>query len=171
MRPPTRSTRSVRPSLNPNKARRSSRSGAPGPSTFHPVTSSEAAAGSNNSPKPSKPQSVTIPTSATDSKVDPGTSPGSDPAPASANAPVVVCFPVLPSPTFVHENQNQSPPESLSLVSSPSLSVAGSIFLGKPQRPRHRMSSDKLEALDTFFRRNTHPSRKEKETICKDLDL
>jgi hypothetical protein len=44
-------------------------------------------------------------------------------------------------------------------------------FLGKPSRPRHRMSSDKLETLDAFFRRNTHPSRKEKEVICKALDM
>jgi len=33
------------------------------------------------------------------------------------------------------------------------------------------MTSDKLETLDAFFRRNTHPSRKEKEAICKDLDM
>ncbi|KAI0278151.1 hypothetical protein BGY98DRAFT_1096938 [Russula aff. rugulosa BPL654] len=33
------------------------------------------------------------------------------------------------------------------------------------------MSSNKLETLDAFFRRNTHPSRKEKEAICKDLDM
>ena len=31
------------------------------------------------------------------------------------------------------------------------------------------MSSDKLETLDAFFRRNTHPSRKEKEAIRKAL--
>ena len=138
MRPPTRTTRSARPSLNLYKARRSSRSGAPGPPTSHPVAS---AACSNNSPKPSKPQSIIIPTSATDSKVDLGTSSGSDPKPASANAPVVVCFPVLPPPTFAYENEIHSPSESLSLVNSPSLKAAGSIILGKSQRPRHRMST------------------------------
>ncbi|KAI9444870.1 hypothetical protein H4582DRAFT_859115 [Lactarius indigo] len=42
---------------------------------------------------------------------------------------------------------------------------------GKLPRSRHRMAGDKLETLDAFFRRNTHPSRKEKEAICKDLDI
>jgi len=186
MRPPTRSTRSVRPSLNTIHARRS-RSGAPaGPSSSHPVASrssesSEAAAGSINSnsnsnsnkPKP-KPQSIIpISAAAADAKVDPGTSPGSDPAPP-ANAPIVGCFPVLLPSTFIYENQNQSQSlsESLTLATPESLSVAGSIILGgKLQRPRHRMSTDKLETLEAFFRRNTHPSRKEKEAICKDLDM
>jgi Homeodomain len=147
----------------------------------HPVAScsSESSEAASNTPKP-KPQSIIVPTSAAaDAKVvDPGTSPGSDPAlPANANAPVVGVgyFPVLPPATFVYENQNesqsQSASESLSLV-SPSLSVTGSIILGgKPSRPRHRMSTDKLETLEAFFRRNTHPSRKEKEAICKDLGL
>jgi len=180
MRPPTRSTRSVRPYLNTNNARRS-RSSATGPSVSHPVaspSSSEATAGSNNHnpPKPStKHQSIVVPTSAAaaDAKVDPGTSPGSDPA-AIDTAPVVGCFPVLPPSTFIYENQNQSPSESLIplQVVSPNLSVAGSTILGgKPPRPRNRMSSDNLETLDAFFRRNTHPSRKEKEAICKDLDM
>ncbi|KAF8506779.1 hypothetical protein F5888DRAFT_1885779 [Russula emetica] len=77
---------------------------------------------------------------------------------------------------FVYENQNQSqsqsPSESFPLL-SPSLSgVTGSIILGgKPSRPRHRMSTDKLETLDAFFKFNTHPSRKEKEAISKDLDM
>jgi len=44
-------------------------------------------------------------------------------------------------------------------------------LLGKPSRPRHRMSSDKLETLDAFFRRNTHPSRKEKEAVGKALNM
>jgi hypothetical protein len=169
MRPPTRSTRSVRPSLNTNNARRS-RSSATGPSSSHPVASEAAG---NNNPNPPKPQSIMVPTAA-DAKVDPGTSPGSDPALANADAPVVGCFPVLPPPTFIYENQgqSQSPSEPLFPLVSPSLSVAGSIFLGgKPPRPRHRMSSNKLETLDAFFRRNTHPSRKEKEAICRDLDM
>jgi hypothetical protein len=33
------------------------------------------------------------------------------------------------------------------------------------------MSGDKLETLDAFFRRNTHPSRKEKEAICKAVNM
>jgi hypothetical protein len=179
MRPPTRSTRSVRPSLNTNNARRSR--SATGPSSSHPIasrslsSSEAAAAGSNNPnpPKPNKPQSIIIPASAAaDAKVDldPGTSPGSD------TAPVVGCFPVLLPPTFVYENQNpsqiQSPSESLLPLVSPDLSVAGSIILGgKPPRPRHRMPNGKLEALEAFFRLNTHPSRKEKEAICKKLDM
>ena len=199
MRPPTRSTRSVRPSINTNNARRSRTGSATSPSSSHPVASRSsssssspseaAAAGSNNldtnPPQPNKPHSIiVIPTSATadaDAKVDPRTSPGSDPTPPAinANAPVVGCFPVLPPSTFIYENENenqgqsQSPSESLPLqVVSPSLSVAGSIILGgKPPRPRHRMSSNKLETLDGFFRRNTHPSRKEKEAICKDIDM
>lgn len=177
MRPPTRSTRSVRPSLNTNNARRS-RSSATGPSSSHPVASEAAGNNNPNPPKPNKPQSIVVPTStstAADAKVDPGTSPGSDPALANAaDAPVVGCFPVLPPTTFIYENQSQSqsPSESLFPLVSPNLSVAGSIFLGgKPPRPRHRMSSNKLETLDAFFRRNTHPSRKEKEAICKDLDM
>jgi hypothetical protein len=194
MRPPTRSTRSVRPSLKTNNVRRTSRSGggAPGPSSSssHPVASrspdsSEAAASSNNNnnnnnppPKP-KPQSIILPISpAADAKVVPGTSPESDPAPGNVNAPVVGCFPVLPPTTFVYENQSQSQSQSQSpsltesLLVSPSLSVAGSIILGgRPSRPRHRMSTDNLETLDAFFRRNTHPSRKEREAICKDLDM
>jgi hypothetical protein len=154
MRPPTRSTRSVRPSLNTNNARRS-RNGAPGPSpsTSHPVaasrsseSSSEAAGSNNNPPKPkpqAKLQSIIVPTSAAaDDKVDPSTSFGSDPAPpANANAPVVGCFPVLPPSTFVYENQNQSqnqsqsPSESFPLL-SPSLSgVTGSVILGKAFTP------------------------------------
>ena len=169
MRPPTRSTRSVRPSLNTNNTRRSR--GVPGPSSSSsqpvPVASqsSSEAAGSNNlnPPKPNPQLQSIIPTSAGDAKVDPSISSlGSDPA------PVVGCFPVLSSPSsmFVYENQNhnQSPSESLPLV-------AGSIILGKSPRPRHRMSSDKVETLDAFFRRNTHPSRKEKESICKALDM
>lgn len=183
MRPPTRSTRSVRPSLNTNNARRSR--SATGPSSSHTTLASRsleaAAAGSNNSnlPKPDKPQSIIIPASvAADAKVDPDTSPGSpDPAPVNA-APVLGCFPVLLSPTFVYENQsqnqsqNQSPSESLLPLASPDLNVAGSIILGgKPPRPRHRMPSDKLEAVEAFFRQNTHPSRKEKEAICKELDM
>ena len=174
MRPPTRSTRSVRPSLNTNNPRRRRSTPGPIPSSHgpHPVASqsSSGPAGSKNlgPPKPPKPQSIIIPTfaaaNAADFKVNPGT------------APVVGCFPVEPpSSTFVYENQNQcqSPLESFLSLVSPNLSVAGSpIILGKqPPRPRHRMSTDKLETLDAFFRHNTHPSRKEKEAICKDLDM
>jgi len=180
MRPPTRSTRSVRPSLNTNSARRSRSAPGPSPSSSHPVASEAASSNNPNPPKSTKPQSIIVPTSDADAKVDPGTSPGPDPypTPANANAPVVGCFPVLPQTMFVYENQNQSqqsqsPSEYLlPLVTSPNLSVAGSIILGgKPPRPRHRMSTDKLETLEAFFRRNTHPSRKEKEAICKDLDM
>jgi homeobox domain-containing protein len=167
MRPPTRSTRSVRPPLNTNNARRSRN--AP-----EDVASSRSSSQASNKPPKPKPQPIittVTTTAAADTKVDPGTSPRSEPAPVSA-PPVVGCFPVLPPSTFVYENQNQSQsyPESLTLV-SPSPSVAGPIILGKPPRPRHRMSSNKLETLDAFFRRNTHPSRKEKEAICKDLDM
>ena len=170
MRPPTRSTRSVRPSLNSNNARRSR--SAPGPSSSHPVASQSSEA--NNVPPKPKPKTKPQPIiTAADAKVtvDPATLPESDPAP-HASPPVVSCFPVLSPSTFIYENENesQSHSESLPLI-SPSLNVAGSIILGKPPRPRHRMSSDKLETLAAFFRRNTHPSRKEKEAICKDLDM
>ncbi|KAF8492439.1 hypothetical protein F5888DRAFT_1637183 [Russula emetica] len=153
---------------------------------FDVAAAAHQAAGSNSNPLKPKPkpklQSIIVPISAAaaaDAKVDPGTSPGSDPVPpANANAPVVGCFPVLPPPTFVYEiqnqnqNQSQSPSESLPLL-SPSLGgVTGSIILGgKPSRPRHRMSTDKLETLDAFFKFNTHPSHKEKEAISKDLDM
>ncbi len=174
MRPPTRSTRSVRPPLNANNARRSrNTSGHSHPQAVAstPRSSSEAA---NNKPPKFKPQPIittVTTTAAADTKVNPGTPPRSEPAPVSA-PPVIGCFPVLPPSTFVYENQNQSQshPESLTLV-SPSLSVAGPTIFGKPPRPRHRMSSNKLETLDAFFQRNTHPSRKEKEAICKDLDM
>jgi hypothetical protein len=101
------------------------------------------------------------------------------------------CFPVLPPPpppaaTFVFENHNRQSPLVGPRGHSNSRSAPGpaeSAFPfvssvvnanGKPPPPvrsRHRMSSDKLETLDAFFRRNTHPSRKEKEAICKDLDM
>jgi hypothetical protein len=182
MRPPTRSTRSVRPSLNTNNSRRSRNAPGPGPSgsSSHPVASpsppSSEAPGSNitSQPKhkPKRQSIIIVPTpAAADAKVNPGTSTAigsSDPVPAT-NAPVVGCFPVLPpTSTFVYENQSSS-----ECLVSPSVSVAGSsIILGRqPPRPRHRMSSNKLETLDAFFRRNTHPSRKEKEAICKDLDM
>jgi hypothetical protein len=76
----------------------------------------------------------------------------------------------MPPATFIFDghNQNQGHPESLSLVGT---SVAGAIVLGRPPRSRQRLSGDKLETLDACFRRNTHPSRKEKEDICKDLDM
>jgi hypothetical protein len=179
MRPPTRSTRSVRPPPNTNNVRRSSR-GATGPP--HAVASHSEA--TTTSPKPelksrskskSKLQSIIIAATAdADIKVEPGTLPGSNAAPA------IICFPVFPPATFVFENQSQSShnqsqsrPESESL---PLLGpcVAGTIVLGlgkPPPRSRQRLSSDKLEALDASFRHNIHPSRKEKETICKDLDM
>jgi hypothetical protein len=181
MRPPTRSTRSIRPPPNANNARRSSR-GATGPP--HAVASHSEV--TTTSPKPelksrskSKPKLQSIIIAATadadaDIKVDPGTLPGSN------AAPVIGCFPVFPPATFVFENQSQnnhdqsqSHPESESLpLLGPG--VAGTIVLGlgkPPPRSRQRLSSDKLEALDASFRRNTHPSRKEKEAICKDLDM
>jgi hypothetical protein len=178
MRPPTRSTRSVRTLSNPpTNVRRRSRGASLGPP--HPLAISEA---SDDPPRPrSKPQSPIITTAAAaaaapattgggGAEVDSGTYPGSEPALASA--PIVGCFPALPpATTFVFENQNphhhhDHPPES-PLVGP---NVCTTAF-GKPPRSRHRLSSDKLGALDAFFRRNTHPTRKEKEAICKDLDM
>jgi Homeodomain len=77
--------------------------------------------------------------------------------------------------TFILENESRPHhPEALPLVDpyiaggSPLPFASGNL---KPARPRHRMSSEKLETLDAIFRRNTHPSRKEKEVICKDLEV
>jgi len=92
------------------------------------------------------------------------------------------CFPVLPLPpatTFVFENHESplvGPRGHSSSRSAPGpaespFPFVSSINAKPPPRSRHRMSSDKLETLDAFFRRNTHPSRKEKEAICKDLDM
>ena len=177
MRPPTRSTRSARPSLSANNSRRSRSTPGPGPSSSssRPIAlPASEAAGSNNpsqpKPKPKSTQSIIIvPTSAAaDANVNLGKSPAMG---SSDPAPVLGCFPVLPpSSTFVYENQSSC--ESLFPLASPGLSLSSSIILGKqPPRTRHRMSSSKLGTLDAFFRRNTHPSRKEKEAICRDLDL
>ena len=181
MRPPTRSTRSVR--THPNKATTSARRsrGASGPT---PLSSSEPTNTTTTPlPKP-RPQRAS---SSTDAKVDPDTFPGSDHAPAAPAPPpprpVVTCFPVFPPPavnagSFVLENPHRPPPfrpETPLVVDphctgepSPLPIVSGNL---KPPRPRHRMASSKLETLDAFFRRNTHPSRREKEAICKDLDV
>jgi hypothetical protein len=184
MRPPTRSTRSVR--THPNKATTSVRRsrGASGPT---PLASSEPSNNTTTTPPPKpRPQRAS---SSADAKVDPDTSPGSDPAPAAPAplappppGPVITCFPVFPPPTvnaatFVLENRHRpSPRPEIPLVVDPHNAgshpplpiVSGNL---KPPRPRHRMSSSKLETLDAFFRRNTHPSRREKEAICKDLDV
>ena len=190
MRPPTRSTRSVRPPPPITiHARRNSGRSTTGPypaashseaSTTPPQAKPESKSKSKSRSR-SKLQSIITTTTATadadaDAKVvdpDPDTFPRSDPAPASA-APVISCFPVCPPATFVFEKQSQNNPESEPL-SLPGPSVATTIVLGlgkpPPARSRQRLSSDKLEALDASFRRNTHPSRKEKEVICKDLDM
>ena len=90
-----------------------------------------------------------------------------------------------PATTFIFENHDRLPrldSEESPLVGPPhghSRLSAGpaespfvsSVYAKPPARSRHRMSSHKLETLDAFFRRNTHPSRKEKEAICKDLDM
>lgn len=190
MRPPTRSTRSVRPPPPITiHARRNSGRSTTGP---YPAASHSEASTTPPQPKPesksksksrsrSKLQSIITTTTATadadaDAKVvdpDPDTFPRSDPAPASA-APVISCFPVCPPATFVFEKQSQNNPESESLsLLGPSVAATIVLGLGKPPpaRSRQRLSSDKLEALDASFRRNTHPSRKEKEVICKDLDM
>jgi len=174
MRPPTRSTRSVR--THPNKTTTSARR----------LASSETSNTTTPPPKP-RPQRAS---SSADAKVDPDTSPGPGSAPAAPAppappppGPVITCFPVFPPPavnvaTFVFENHHRPPPsrpETPLVVdphnagsASPLPIVSGNL---KPPRPRHRMSSSKLETLDAFFRRNTHPSRREKEAICKDLDV
>ena len=157
MRPPTRSTRSIRPpsdrrSTNP-RGNRSETSNPPNPPTLQP----------NLSTQPNRSQSqATVAAAAAETNVDSSTSSG-----GSDLAPMLVlgCFPVLPSPaTFVFENQRPEPEAQTAPGSNASA-------LGKPPRSRHRMTSGKLETLDAFFRHNTHPSRKEKEAICKDLDM
>ncbi|KAF8260749.1 hypothetical protein EI94DRAFT_1747686 [Lactarius quietus] len=82
----------------------------------------------------------------------------------SESTPIAGCLPSeswTPT-TFVYENQKLASHDTPGATVTPT---------GKLPRSRHRMTSDKLETLDAFFRRNTHPSRKEKEAICKDLDM
>ena len=171
MRPPTRSTRSVR--LPPSKAITNARRNRGSSRPLRPPasSSSEVRGGDNVTPPKHKHQSIITAAAAVadadddDAKVDPGTLPGSVPA----SAPVVGCFPVLPPATLVFENQSRYPPPDSPFVSpNPD---AGVTVLGKPTRSRYRMSKEKVEQLDAFFRHNTHPSRKEKEAICKDLDM
>jgi hypothetical protein len=190
MRPPTRSTRSVRayPTKTATNARRSR--GTSGPPT--PLVSSET--GNTDAaplPNPRPPQRVSA-GDEEEAKVDPGTSPGSRPQ-ASTPPPVIGCFPVFPPPaaatlstTFVFEIENDAsgPVDPHNAGStSPLLPIMSENSKPPPPPPpprplprhrhrhRHRMSSENLEMLDAIFRRNTHPSRKEKEAICKDLDV
>jgi hypothetical protein len=142
MRPPTRSTRSIRqrqPSkkVSPNVRDSPHTSSLPAPFEVNPQPI-ESTAKSN----------IEVVT------------------PESVSTPVAGCLPSesWPATTFVYENQR--------LVSAHAHAPGGVVTpTGKLPRSRHRMTSDKLETLDAFFRRNTHPSRKEKETICKDLDM
>jgi hypothetical protein len=167
MRPPTRSTRSLRPPSNkPSTNARGSRGS--GCDTSDPLNLAPSQSNANASmPQPKRPQSqAAVPTTADTTPVVTDTSPrGSDPAPAL----VLGCFPTLSplSTTFVFENQK--PGIGRQSQTGPAGSNASA--LGKRPRSRHRITSDKLETLDAFFRRNTHPSRKEKEVICKDLDM
>ncbi|KAI0308138.1 hypothetical protein B0F90DRAFT_1665033 [Multifurca ochricompacta] len=146
MRPPTRSTRSARPtsrkaSVNARGNRGTSNPSAPSQVNDEPKTGSVAA---------------TI-----DVQVNPSTLSGLDSAPASM--PIVGCFPAWPRTTFVLENEK--------VASMLAFSPNARAMSGKPTRSRRRMTTDKVEALDAFFRHNTHPSRKEKESICKNLDI
>ncbi|KAH9004090.1 hypothetical protein EDB86DRAFT_2130283 [Lactarius hatsudake] len=152
MRPPTRSTRSVR-------QRQPSRKVSPN------------AGGSPHTPSlpasflvlESNPQPIE---SISGGDIEVGTSSGPD----AMSTLVAGCTPseLWPPTTFVYENQrlasesaNAQDPSATAAVTPP----------GKLPRSRHRMTGDKLETLDAFFRRNTHPSRKEKEALCKDLDI
>ncbi|KAH9968631.1 hypothetical protein BC827DRAFT_268969 [Russula dissimulans] len=142
MRPPTRSTRSVRPSSSKATTNaRSSRGGTSDP--LHLLASSLE---TNNTTPPKPTQSII--------------------ATASVNK-------VEPATTFVFESPSH--PDSSPFAPGGRRPKAGSPIVlvgnGKPPRSRRRMSSDKLETLDAFFLRNTHPSRKEKEAICKVLDM
>jgi Homeodomain len=162
MRPPTRSTRSVRPPSNkPNTNARGSR----GCSTSDPLNPPPS--------QPKQPQSTVAATAAAAAADAPnvvtGKSPGgSDPAPAL----VLGYFPLSPPPppaTFIFENQRPELEDQFQTQTGPAGPNASAF--GKPPRSRHRMTSNKLETLDALFRRNTHPSRKEKEAICKDLNM
>ena len=141
MRPPTRSTRSVRQRQPSKKVSPNTRGSPPTPASFLLEVN----------PQPTE--------SIADSNIEVGTPVSTSVAgslPSGSWAPT----------TFVYENQK--------LVSGRAGAPDHAIVTpaGKKQpRSRHRMTSDKLETLDACFRRNTHPSRKEKEAICKDLDM
>ena len=142
MRPPTRSTRSVRQRQPSKKVSPNVRGSPHTPSHPTPFLLEV-------NPQPIE--------SIADSNIDVGT---------SVSTPVAGCLPSdsWPPTTFVYENQR--------LVSAHAHAPGSAVTpAGKLPRSRHRMTSDKLETLDAFFRRNTHPSRKEKEAICKDLDM
>jgi hypothetical protein len=144
MRPPTRSTRSVR-QRQPSKKVIPNAQGSPHTPSLLPVPFLLEV-----DPQPIE--------SMADSHVEVGT---------SESKPIAGCLTSesWPPTTFVYENQK--------LVSAHAHDAPGATVTptGKRPRSRHRMTSDKLETLDAFFRRNTHPSRKEKEAICKDLDM
>ena len=139
MRPPTRSTRSVRQRQPSKKVTPDTRGSPPTPAPFLLEVN------------PQPPESIA------DSNIEVDT---------SVSTPVAGCLPSeswAPT-TFVYENQK--------LVSAHADAPGATVTpAGKLPRSRHRMTSDKLETLDAFFRRNTHPSRKEKEAICKGLDM
>ena len=142
MRPPTRSTRSVR-QPQPSKKVSPKARGSPRTPSFPAPFLLEV------NPQPIE--------SIADTNIEVGT---------SVSTLVAGCLPSesWPPTTFVYENQ--------SLVSANAHAPSATVTpAGKLPRSRHRMTSDKLETLETFFRRNTHPSRKEKEAICKDLDM
>ncbi|KAH9081722.1 hypothetical protein EDB83DRAFT_2512573 [Lactarius deliciosus] len=152
MRPPTRSTRSVR-QCQPSKKVSPNARGSP-----HTPTLPASFLVLEPNPQPIE--------NISGGDIEVGTSSGSDPM----STLVAGCTPseLWPPTTFVYENQrlvsesaNAQDPSATAAVTPP----------GKLPRSRHRMTGDKLETLDAFFRRNTHPSRKEKEAICKDLDI
>ncbi|KAF8274163.1 hypothetical protein EI94DRAFT_1794790 [Lactarius quietus] len=140
MRPPTRSTRSVR-RRQPSKKVSPNAQGSPHTPSLPVSFLLEV------NPQPIE--------SIADSNIEVGT---------SESTPIAGCLPSeswTPT-TFVYENQKLASHDTPGATVTPT---------GKLPRSRHRMTSDKLETLDAFFRRNTHPSRKEKEAICKDLDM
>ena len=141
MRPPTRSTRSVRQRQPSKKVSPNTRGSPPTPASFLLEVN----------PQPTE--------SIADSNIEVGTSvstPVAGSLPSGSWAPT----------TFVYENQ-----KLVSAHAGASDTTVTVTPAGKLPRSRHRMTSDKLETLDACFRRNTHPSRKEKEAICKDLDM
>jgi Homeodomain len=163
MRPPTRSTRSTRlPSNKPTTNARGSRTSDPlNPAPLQPIASATTTA------QPKQPQSVVSGAATVDTSTSLGDSD------LSPKPPVLGYCSVLSTPPtkFVFENQKLELEHQSQAQAQAQTSPAGSNALGKPPRSRHRMTSEKLETLDAFFRRNTHPSRKEKEAICKDLDM
>ncbi|KAH9065813.1 hypothetical protein EDB87DRAFT_891820 [Lactarius vividus] len=150
MRPPTRSTRSVR-QRQPSKRVGPNARGSPHtpglPASFLVLEPS--------------PQPIGC---ISGGDIEVATSSGSD----AMSALVSGCTPseLWPPTTFVYENQGLV---SESANAQDPSATAGVTPPGKLPRSRHRMTGDKLETLEAFFRRNTHPSRKEKEDICKDL--